>query len=216
MYTCTELVLVRHGEAHCNRDQTIQGLHTCQGLIPRGRDQVRRLADRLCAEAVDRPFRALYASPVRRAHETAALIGHALGLTRRVEPDLREPDYGAAEGLTWREALDAFNGIPAAEPDCPLALGAETWRHYLDRAKLALSTILERHPGERILVIGHGETIVAAAALFLGLPADHRQTAHFAARPASITRWQQQPLAELVPTDQTRWVLLSHNEITEH
>lgn len=212
MSAYAELVLVRHGEAHCNRDQTIHGLSTCQGLTSRGRDQVRQLAHRLQQESAERPFDALYASPIRRAHETAVLLGATLRLSPRVEHDLREPDYGTSEGLTWREALDVFGGIPAAEPDRPLAPDAEPWRHYLHRARSALRKILDRHTGEKTLVIGHGETIVAAAAHFLHLPAEHRLYAHFAAAPASITRWRQQPLAELIPTDQTRWVLFTHNE----
>lgn len=211
-HALTELVLIRHGEARCNRDQTIHGLRTCQGLTERGHGQVRALAEYLRQEAATRPFHALYASPIRRARETAAIIGRALTLVPRIDPGLREPDYGLAEGLTWRAVLDAFAGIPAAEPDRPLAPGAETWRCYLRRAKQAITTILQRHTGERIIVAGHGETVVAAASLFLGPDAEHRRVVHFAAAPASITRWQQQPIAELLPTGQTWWVLLSHNE----
>jgi probable phosphoglycerate mutase len=212
--TLSELVLIRHGEAHCNRDQAIHGLQTCQGLTPRGHGQVDALAEYLRAEAAARPFHALYASPIRRARETAAIIGRALALPPRIVHELREPDYGVAEGLTWREALDAFGGIPAVEPDRPLAAGAESWRCYLLRATQAVITILGRHQGEKIIVAGHGETIAAAACLFLRLGPDHRRAAHFAAAPARITRWQQQPVAELLPTNQTRWVLLSHNEPT--
>src|SRR5690349_18775449 len=60
----TEVWLVRHGDCYASIDGEDPA------LSPRGRDQAARLAERLRRLRVD----AVYASPMRRARETAAAI----------------------------------------------------------------------------------------------------------------------------------------------
>ncbi|WP_190814521.1 histidine phosphatase family protein [Saccharopolyspora pogona] len=105
-------------------------------------------------------------------------------------------------------------GPPAQHSDHPLAPGAETWTSYLQRATTALQNILARHAGGTVLIVGHGETITAAAHHFLNLAASLRATAAFAANYASITRWEQQPLSWTRPGAGWRWTLLTHNDTT--
>ncbi|MGH3924710.1 MAG: histidine phosphatase family protein [Pseudonocardiaceae bacterium] len=211
----TELMITRHGEAWCNREQVVGGPHGCRGLTDTGRDQVHRLAARLRSEHHDRPIDAVYTSPLRRVRESAAIVADAWGIDAAVEPDLREADYGDADGRPWSEVVTAFGGIPANEPDRPIAAGAETWTQYLLRSIAALRTILDRHSGQRVLIVGHGETVTTAAHLLLDLPAMTRARAAFAAHPASITVWQQQPLAWTQPDAGWRWTLVRHND-TSH
>jgi probable phosphoglycerate mutase len=66
-----------------------------------------------------------------------------------------------------------------------------------------------------MLVIGHGETVTAAAHLFLSLPASARATAAFGSHYASITMWEQQPLSWTRPDAGWRWTLAVHND-TSH
>jgi probable phosphoglycerate mutase len=203
------LIIARHGEAHCNHDQTIGGPRGCHGLTDRGQDQVQHLATRLRDQYPG--LHAIYASPLRRAAESAAIIGSMLGMPVTIGEDLREQDSGEADGRTWADTVTAFGAIPALEPDRPLAPGGETWRAYLQRATTALIRILDRHPGQRILVIGHGETADAAFHLFLRLPAASRAHAAFALHHAAVSVWEQQPLAWTRPTAGWRWTLLTHN-----
>lgn len=210
----TRLVLTRHGQAHCNALGIIGGPAGCTGLTSHGRHQARQLAERLRADHAGRPFDAAYTTPLRRARETAGIVAGCLGLPVTAIHDLREPDYGDADGKPWAEVVTAFGRIPALHPDQPIALGAETWTAYLHRATAALQGILGRHAGGTVLVIGHGETVTAAAHLFLGLPASARASAAFAAHYASITRWEQQPLAWTQPGAGWRWTLTAHNDTT--
>jgi probable phosphoglycerate mutase len=210
----TRLVLTRHGQAHCNALGIIGGPAGCTGLTSRGRYQARQLAERLHADHAGRPFDAAYTTPLRRARETAAIIAGHLGLPVTTIDDLREPDYGDADGKPWAEVVTAFGRIPALHPDQPIAPGAETWTTYLNRATAALQVILGRHAGGTVLVIGHGETVTAAAHLFLSLPASVRASAAFAVDYASITRWEQQPLAWTQPGAGWRWTLTAHNDTT--
>jgi probable phosphoglycerate mutase len=203
------LIIARHGEAHCNRDQTIGGPRGCHGLTDRGQVQVQHLAIRLRDQYPG--LHTIYASPLRRAAESAAIIGCMLGMPVTIGEDLREQDYGEADGRTWADTVTAFGAIPALEPDRPLAPGCETWRAYLQRAAAALIRILDRHPGQQILVIGHGETADAAFHLFLRLPAASRAHVAFALHHAAVSVWEQQPLAWTRPTAGWRWTLLTHN-----
>jgi probable phosphoglycerate mutase len=211
----TELVIARHGEAHCNRDQVIGGPAGCRGLTDRGRRQVERLARRLNQEHDERPVHGLYTSPLRRAQESAAIIGAYLGLDAKIVADLAEQHYGTADGKPWPQIVAEYGGIPALDPDRPLAPDGETWRSYLLRAKSAIATVLDQHEGERILIVGHGETVDAAFHFFLDLPADSRATVAVAAYHASLNIWQQQPISWTRPTAGQRWTLMAHND-TRH
>ena len=205
----TTLLIARHGEARCNQDQTIGGTNGCRGLTDHGHVQVRQLATWLRSHHPG--LDALYASPLRRATQSAAILAATLGLPVTMENDLREQDHGDADGQPWAEALAAFRGISALEADRPLAPGGETWRAYLDRTTAALARILDRHPGQQVLVVGHGQTADAAFHLFLRLPATSQAQAAFMLHPTALSIWQQQPLAWTQPAAGWRWTLVAHN-----
>jgi probable phosphoglycerate mutase len=212
MSSPTRLILARHGQAHCNVHGIIGGPQGCTGLTDHGRHQAAQLADQLRADHAHAPIAAAYTTPLRRARETADVIADRLDLLVATVDDLREPDYGDADGQPWIDVVTAFGRIPAQHPDDPLAPGAETWTFYLDRATATLRDILARHTGDTVLVVGHGETVNAAAHLFLDLAAGLRVRAAFAVHYASITRWEQQPLAWTQPGAGWRWTLLTHND----
>jgi 2,3-bisphosphoglycerate-dependent phosphoglycerate mutase len=210
------LLIARHGEGHCNRDMFVGGPTGCTGLTDLGRHQATRLAKRLLAEHQQQPFDALYTSPLRRTRETASIVATTLNIPITTERALREQDYGpGTDGRPWAELVDQFGGIPSQEPDRPLVPDGETWTHYLRRASTALRRILTRHEGQRILVIGHGETIDASFRLFLNLTAITRGHAGFAAYPTALTRWEQHPAAWTRPDAGWRWMLCAHND-TSH
>jgi probable phosphoglycerate mutase len=189
MAVITSLLLIRHGEAHCNVAGLAGGEKTCTGLTERGRTQVRLLAERLCAEA---PPDLLYAAPRRRVRESAQILSGTLGLPVRIEPELSGPDHGEADGRSWDEIKAAFGGPAQSDPDRPYAPGSETWNQYLARAGAALSGLIRRHEGQHILIAGHGETVDAAATLLLGLSPVSPTRVGFESAHASITRWNMQ------------------------
>lgn len=213
MASPSTLLITRHGEAHCNRQMIVGGPTGCTGLTELGRDQVARLADRLRREHRQHPFDALYTTPLRRVRESATIVSNALDLPAVVEPALREQDYGpGTDGRPWSEVVEAFGGIPSLEPERALAPGGETWSQYLRRASAALARILAHHDGQRVLVVGHGETIDASFRLFLNVTARTRGHVGFNALPTSLTRWQQHPAAWTRPDAGWRWMLYAHND----
>jgi probable phosphoglycerate mutase len=211
MAITTELVLVRHGESNNNSAGIVGGEHGCTGLSPNGRQQVELLAARLADEHARRPFAAVYGTPRHRVRDTIEIITAALPLPVTVLDELRGPDHGDADGRPWHEVKTAFGGPPQHNPDQPYAAGSETWNQYLKRATTALRQILDRHPGQRILIAGHGETIEAAHILLLELPPTVRLGIGFITDHTGVTRWQQ----HVNRFDRHVWMLAAHND-TRH
>jgi len=103
----TTLYFVRHGETDYNRNSIVQGRGVDAPLNERGRRQAEALARRFAAVPLD----AIYASPLRRALETAEAV-------RRYHPDvpffqvvdLEEMDWGELEGNPTRLLMTRRSG----------------------------------------------------------------------------------------------------------
>ena len=135
----TILLLVRHGETDWNAERRYQG-HADVPLNDRGIEQARELAEELAGQRID----AIYASDLSRARMTAEIVGARLGVPVVTDPDLREIDVGAVEGLTFEEsrAFDGWQGEPKEE--------------HAARIMRAVTRIVDGHPDGRVLVVTHG------------------------------------------------------------
>jgi len=161
-----QLLLVRHGQTDWNLRGLVQG-QTDEPLDDQGRGQARRLGQRLAGLGLT----ALHSSDLSRAAETAALVGQATGLAPQLSAAWRELNLGAAEGRPRAEALGdhADMASAAALSQGPLATGAETWEQVQDRVLPALDQLLAAHPGERVLLVGHGGSLKVLLSHLLGL-----------------------------------------------
>jgi probable phosphoglycerate mutase len=204
----TEVIVSRHGEAHCNVAGLVGGDKTCTGLTDAGRRQMECLAGRLRAEHQDAPFDALYASPRLRTRESAEILAAALSLPAHVDDRLAGPRHGEADGRTWAELFAEFGGAPRSDPDRQYAIGSETWNEYLARVTGGLDGLVRRHPGQRILIAGHHETIEASFTYMLGLGHDASARTGFASGHTSLVRWRRQPNG----FGQDAWVLTAFND----
>jgi broad specificity phosphatase PhoE len=93
------ILLARHGETAWNALGRLQGV-TDIPLNDAGRDQARALGTALA----DAGIAAVWTSDLSRARETGEVIAGALGLAApRIEPALRERQFGVFEGLTRHE-----------------------------------------------------------------------------------------------------------------
>jgi probable phosphoglycerate mutase len=155
-----ELWLVRHGETEWSRS----GAHTGRtdiALTEAGREKARAIGRRLGG----RRFALVLSSPLARARETCALAG--FGEQARVEPNLREWDYGDYEGRTTAE-------IRADRPDWFLwrdgVPGGESVACVAARAQAVIGVAAAA--GGDVLLFSHGHLLRILAACWLGLPAD--------------------------------------------
>jgi probable phosphoglycerate mutase len=187
----TRIVLVRHGESRAQELGILGGHDGCQGLSELGRRQVSLLRDRLRDTGELTGASVLYASLMPRAIETAEIIATAIGgLEVRVECDFCEGHPGDADGLTWQEVDERYPGGSDWDADSRRAPGWETWREMGDRVASALATLVERHPGETVVVACHGGVVVQSMLYFLSLDLAGDGRAWIAPDNASITEWR--------------------------
>ena len=180
--TSQVLWLVRHGESTWNARGLAQGHDDRARLTSRGLRQARAIAVQLR----DRPIRALYASDLRRALQTAAPLASALGLTVVRDARLRERCLGAAEGTTAASISPAVSGISdgrVANPDaCPD--GGESLRDFYRRvAGFAGDLAAAGRAGEAgtagaaglagdVAIVAHGGTLRMLTACRQGVPVE--------------------------------------------
>lgn len=98
-----KLYLIRHGQTLWNSEGKIQG----KTDIPL--NETGLLQAELLAEAMERyPVTAVYASPLKRAYQTAECVAGRQGLSVIAEEGLREVDFGFWEGMTWSEIEERY------------------------------------------------------------------------------------------------------------
>ncbi len=115
-----ELWLARHGQTDDNLDGDIfQGFRNTP-LNDTGRDQAHALAAKLVADP-SLAFASLFCSDLSRAHETASIVGAAIGLEPVPDARLREGDRGRWEGRRMsevqREEPELYAAWMTAGPD---------------------------------------------------------------------------------------------------
>jgi 2,3-bisphosphoglycerate-dependent phosphoglycerate mutase len=153
-------VLVRHGQSTWNREHRIQG-QLDPPLSEEGRRQAARLAERFAG----RRFAGLYASDLKRAFETAEVLGAINGLAPQPRERLREVFLGDWEGLRTDEIAQRFPDAWAGwveEPDWDVVPGGEGAAAFDARVSAELDEIVARHAHGDVLVVTHGGVIQVA------------------------------------------------------
>ena len=160
-----EVLIARHPQVVANLEGRFVGT---------GESAFTELGHRQCAElaayiAAWGPT-SVHTSPRTRAHAVAQSAAAFAGVDLVVDEDLAEIDFGAAEGLTYDEAMaagvtiDLLQGPPESRP----FHDGETWRAFA--ARIADAAVgIESH-GPRIAVVAHGGVVRALLAHWLGLP----------------------------------------------
>lgn len=157
-----ELLLIRH--ALPVRVEAAEG-PADPALAELGHRQAAALADWLA----DEPLHAIYASPLRRAVETAAPLAERLGLGVIVDEDLAEfdrhaNDYIPIEELKaerdprWQQMVDGdWSADGTIDP--------ETWAAAV---VVGVERVIEAHPGETVAIVAHGGVVNIYLAHVLG------------------------------------------------
>jgi probable phosphoglycerate mutase len=162
----TRILLVRHGSTTLTVEDRFAG-STDVPLSDEGRHQARCLADRLA----DFSLGAVYASPMRRTLDTAAIVAEPHGLSARAMPGLREIDHGHWEGLQRAEVEARFPDEYASWEADPFTFapgGGESGLNVLARALPVIREIVLEHAGETVLVVSHKATIRLLIGSLLG------------------------------------------------
>lgn len=165
----TRIFLVRHGATQLTAENRFSGAVGVD-LSEEGRWQAAQLGERLRHEKIS----AVYASPLSRTMETAAIIGRACGLEASPRDGLREISHGRWEGLTRAEVETRFGDEYASWEEDPFTFapeGGESGVAVLARALPVIREIVTHHTGECVLVVSHKATIRILLSSLLGFDA---------------------------------------------
>ena len=150
----TRIIAIRHGETAWNVDTRIQGQLDIP-LNETGRWQASRLARALATE----PIAAVYASDLLRAWDTALSVGNAAGLPVVTHEGLRERGFGIFQGRTYAEVEQLWPELALRwrkrDPDFAPE-GGESLVQFRARVTATADELAARHPGEQIVMVGHG------------------------------------------------------------
>jgi alpha-ribazole phosphatase/probable phosphoglycerate mutase len=162
----TRLILVRHGAPEAAASGRCYGALDV-GLSTEGVAQAARTAAWLAGAPL-----AAVSSPRRRALDTAAPIARAHALEVRVEPALRELDFGELEGLTYDEVARRHPALWAewmARPTEVTFPGGESYAMLRARVLAAADGLRRAHTGSAIALVAHGGSLRTIVADALGL-----------------------------------------------
>lgn len=150
----TRIFLVRHGETNWNTQGRFQG-QSDTPLNETGQRQATALANYL----KEKTLQAIYTSDLRRARDTARVIGTFHKLEVKPYSHLREMNFGSWEGLVTTEIQEKFpekladwqkNIMTTAPP------GGENLEQLVARVQTAYRDIIHNNPEGDILLVAHG------------------------------------------------------------
>lgn len=151
-----EVVILRHGTTDLNKAAMIQGSSVDPNLSVEGRKFAEKVAENFDSSEFD----AVYASPLKRAQETARIfVGDDTPIV--TDKRLEELDYGSWDGQSSRELKkkypDAFD-VQGLTTDGMYnhADDIETRKDFENRLADFFEELYQKHPDEKILVVCHG------------------------------------------------------------
>ncbi len=166
-----KLLLVRHGDAQSSSTERLWG-HSDVPLSAVGLGQAERLRDRLATEKID----VVYSSDLRRASLTARTIASQHKLEVIPCPELREINFGHAEGLTFDQIRQVYPEVTrlwlARNPKLRYP-GGESLDEFNDRVSKFPSRLEKHSVEETILVVAHSGPLRLLVCLFLGINLKH-------------------------------------------
>lgn len=162
-----ELVLIRHGATQSNQEHRYLG-QTDEELSAEGRMELERLLTEESYPKVD----GIYASPMKRCRETAALLYP--GVEQRLVDDWKEMNFGEFEGKNYLELQDnaKYQAWIDSNGTLPFPQG-ESREEFIARCKAGVHQMLsqlerEENPWNTIGIVAHGGTIMAILSAFCG------------------------------------------------
>jgi probable phosphoglycerate mutase len=158
-----ELLLIRH--ALPLRIEEVEGPADPE-LSEAGHHQARHLGEYLRYERVH----VVYASPLRRAHQTAVPVAERQGVEVQVADGLAEYDRDASEYIPVEqmkaEGLQGWQDIVAGGIHQSLGIDPHEFR---TNVVSAVERIIADHPGEKVAAVCHGGVINSYLTHILGI-----------------------------------------------
>lgn len=176
-------LLIRHGENAFVRQGRLPGRMPGIHLNKHGREQASALAESL----KNLPIRAIFASPLERAVETAGPLAQALGLPIQLRPGLQDTDVGEWQGSQLKKLRKLALWKQVQEHPSEVRFpGGESFLELQERLVKEIESIRAAHkPKEMVAVVFHSDPIKLVLAHYIGLPLDGFQK--LAVAPGSVS-----------------------------
>lgn len=174
-----QVLIARHPEVVANVERRFVG--TGESLYT---DLGEKQAEQLAMYIAGWGPTAVHSSPRARARDVGSRASGLAGVELHVDDGLAEIDFGAAEGLTYDEAvlhgvdIDLLGGPPESAP----FRDGESWHGFAFRVAEAAARI--EQCGPRIAVVTHGGVVRALVTHWLGL--NHKTAWRFVVSNASV------------------------------
>ncbi len=171
-----EIFLLRHGETLWNFEKRCQGLTDLE-LNDTGLEQARTIARQLSHERIH----AVFSSHLKRAHQTAQVIGEAHSLNVITDSDFRELDHGEFEGLTFNEIHASYRDFIQAWREKPAHLaipGGESIADVDQRAWRGIEKIKRQYLHKTVVVVSHQFPLVSILCRVTGTPLNEYRSFH--------------------------------------
>ncbi len=152
--TATRIYLVRHGQVEGFEQKRYNGQGDVR-LTDLGVQQYQQLQQRLS----DKPVAAVYSSDLTRCTIGAKMLAEPQGLTPVSIAALRELHIGDWQGRTWQELQTHYPDQWQARLDDIVHYqvpGGESLLEMATRVSGEIKQIVADHPGEEVIVVGHG------------------------------------------------------------
>ena len=167
----TTVFLVRHGRTGWNKEQVFRG-HKDVPLDEVGRAEARLVGERLKGEGI----RAVYASPLSRAKETAEAIAQFYNVDVQCLEGLTDLHFGEWEGQSLKEVQKQYPELYQEwlkQPHQVIFPGGEGLDAVGTRAMKAVEEILKQHPQETVALVSHRVVLKILICALLGLDNSH-------------------------------------------
>ncbi|EFO81298.1 phosphoglycerate mutase [Oscillochloris trichoides DG-6] len=165
----TSIWLVRHGQTQANRQRRYLS-HSDSPITSYGEQQIAALVKRLRPL----PFNLAITSPRERTQRTAGAILAGRGQAELLaDPAWAEVSHGIWEGLTYAEVMERFPQQARARWAAGVdgkAEGGESLVEASGRVLHAWNSLLQTHPGGRILIVTHATPIQIILCAATGVP----------------------------------------------
>lgn len=162
----TTIYCVRHGQSEANLAQIMQGSKIDTPLTKLGKQQALAAKAKLATVSFD----AVYASPLKRAVQTAKLISSA---TPTLDDRLVEFDYGTWDGQLLADLYTQyptyFDEHHNLLPNSWEVSEGPTYAQVTAKLESFLAEVTKKHPDQTLLVVSHGFTLKLLAALLLDI-----------------------------------------------
>lgn len=167
----TRFVLVRHGQTEWNREERFRG-RADLSLNETGLRQAEAAALNMRGQEAA----AIYSSPLKRALETAAVLGKQLNLPVTPLEGLIDIDFGEFQGLSADEAAQRDSDLVRRWIDCPHTVrfpGGESLEIVRQRVSAAVEEAAARHSGQAVILVSHKVVCQVLLCAMIGLDNSH-------------------------------------------